>query len=71
MTKKRLIRKGGVRIPTLAIITKALNEAAQDAVDAHRKANLPLVAWKDGRIELISPDLIPPMPTPKRHQKTS
>lgn len=71
MTERQRVSTGTVRAPTLAIITKALNAARHDAIEVHRQANLPLVVWKDGKVELVSADSIPPLPTQKRHRKTS
>jgi hypothetical protein len=37
-------------------IDAALNQAAMDAVEAHKKAGQPLVVWQDGHTTLISSD---------------
>ena len=37
-------------------IHAALNQAAMDAVEAHRKAGTKLVVWQDGRTRWIDPD---------------
>jgi len=37
------------------LIDEAMNEAAQEAVRRHREAGQPLVVWRNGKIELISP----------------
>jgi hypothetical protein len=71
MTEKKRLSAGVVRVPTVGIITKALKEARLEAIEAHRRANLPLVVWKDGQVVLVSPDSIPPLPTSKRRRKTS
>jgi hypothetical protein len=65
MTDIKKSKKRSVWIPTIAIITKALNEPVQDAIEVHRRANLPLVVWKNGQIELISADSIPALPQRK------
>lgn len=58
MRKQKNGSKG--REPSLANITKALNLAAQDAVETHRQSGLPLAVWKDGKTVLISPDSVEP-----------
>jgi hypothetical protein len=35
------------------LVCKALNEAARDAVDVHKKAGLPMVDWQDGKVVLV------------------
>jgi len=47
-------------------IDMALNQAAMDAVEAHKKAGEPLVVWQDGRTTLISPDDVPPAKSDRR-----
>jgi hypothetical protein len=42
-----------LRLPTIALVEKALSEAAGDAVESHRRANQPLVIWKDGQTVLV------------------
>jgi|GEM_PF-848448 len=37
-------------------IDEAMNQAARDAVLAHKRAGVPLVVWRDGRVQLVSPD---------------
>ncbi|MFN0052903.1 MAG: hypothetical protein ACKV0T_11985 [Planctomycetales bacterium] len=39
-----------------AVVSHALNEAVQDAVEVHRRAGLPLAVWKDGKVALVSAD---------------
>ena len=41
---------------TDASVSQALNEAAQDAVEVHRRAGLPLVDWRDGKVVLVPAD---------------
>ena len=41
---------------TDASISQALNEAAQDAVEVHRRAGLPLVVWENGKVVLVPAD---------------
>ena len=38
------------------LVEKALALAAQDAVEAHRRAGVPLAVWRDGKVALISAD---------------
>ena len=42
------------RRPTVALVCKALNEAARDAVNIHKEAGLPMVDWQDGKVVLVS-----------------
>jgi hypothetical protein len=42
------------------LVQNALAQAAADAVEAHRKAGVPLVVWGDGEPVLISPDDVTP-----------
>ena len=42
------------RRPTVALVTQALNEAAREAVEVHRKAGVPLAVWRDGKVVLVS-----------------
>ena len=37
-------------------IAAALNQAARDAVEAHRQADKPLAVWKDGKVVMVSAD---------------
>jgi hypothetical protein len=39
-------------------IDEAMNEAVAEAVRLHRQAGIPLVVWRDGKIEYISADTI-------------
>ncbi len=41
---------------TDASISRALNEAARDAVDLHRQTGMPLAVWKDGKVALVPAD---------------
>ena len=41
---------------SLADITDALNQAAQDGLEVHRQAGQPLVVWHNGKTVLVSPD---------------
>lgn len=38
------------------LIDEALNEAARDAVKAHKEAGLPLAVWKDGKTMWVEPE---------------
>jgi hypothetical protein len=51
-------RKGrtAARRPSLALVSRALNEAVRDAVESHRRAGLPLAVWKDGKVALVPAD---------------
>jgi hypothetical protein len=44
-------------------ITEALNSAVREAVRQHKQAGQPLVVWRDGKMVLISPELVPPCDT--------
>jgi hypothetical protein len=57
MKKKQTRGKKVTRLPE-KLITAALNQAALDAVEAHRVAGQPLVEWKDGKIVFVSPDQV-------------
>ena len=35
---------------------KALKEAVQDVIKENKKAGLPLVVWKNGKVVKVSPD---------------
>lgn len=39
-------------------IDEAMNQAFRDAVLAHKRAGVPLVVWRDGRVQLVSADEI-------------
>ena len=55
---------------TDALISKALDEAVQDAVELHRRAGIPLAVWQDGKVALVSPDDVTPKPRrPKRRRR--
>jgi hypothetical protein len=43
---------------SVALVSQALNEAARDAVEIHKRAGVPLVAWKDGRPALVPADKV-------------
>ena len=47
---------GPRRRPTMALITRALNDAVQDAVELHKRAGAPLAVWKDGKVALVPAD---------------
>lgn len=59
MKAKRGASKGPRR-PTVALVTQALNEAARDAVEVHRKAGVPLAVWRDGKVVLVSAEEVAP-----------
>lgn len=64
--------KNGRRRPTIPLVTAALNQAAQDAVEAHRRADQPLAVWQNGQTVLVSPESIEPaVQTPKQSRKKS
>ena len=54
--KKKNVRKKSQAKTSGRNIDAALNQAAMDAVEAHKKAGQPLVVWQDDRTTLISPD---------------
>jgi hypothetical protein len=60
LMKKRRSRTVGKADAFGRNIAAALNQAAMDAVEAHKKAGQPLVVWQDGRPTLISPDNVLP-----------
>lgn len=39
-------------------IDEAMNQAFREAVLAHRRAGVPLIVWRDGRVQAVSPDEI-------------
>lgn len=48
-------------------IDEAIKQAGRDAVLAHKRAGVPLVVWRDGRVQYVSPDEIeegPETPAP-------
>jgi hypothetical protein len=49
-----------------ASVTRALNAAAQDAVEAHRRAGIPTVDWQDGRVVLVPAEEIGVRRKPKK-----
>lgn len=55
MSKKKPA-SNGPRRPSYQKVEAALNQAALDAVEAHRKAGQPLVVWKDGQPVWVSPN---------------
>jgi hypothetical protein len=57
MKKKRTIDSPrSQRRLTDASISRALNEAARDAVELHRQSGIPLAVWKDGKVALVPAD---------------
>jgi hypothetical protein len=58
MKKKRPNHSPRRRL-TDASISRALNEAARDAVELHRQAGIPLAVWKDGKVAFVSADEVP------------
>ncbi len=38
------------------LIDEAMNRALKEAVRRHKFFNVPMVVWKDGKVEWISPD---------------
>jgi hypothetical protein len=55
MKKKRTNYSPRPRL-TDASISRALNEAARDAVELHRQAGIPLAVWKDGKVAFVPAD---------------
>ena len=51
--KKKPATSDGVRAPTVKRVSPALNQAAQDAIEVHRRAGLPLVIWQNGKPALV------------------
>lgn len=43
----------GPRRPTTALVCQALNEAARDAVELHKRSGLPMVYSQDGKVVLV------------------
>jgi hypothetical protein len=41
---------------TDAAISRALNEAARDAVELHKQSGIPLAVWKDGKVVFVPAD---------------
>jgi hypothetical protein len=52
---KRQGRNTGER-PSLALITRALNQAVHDAVELHRQAGIPMAVWKNGKVAFVPAD---------------
>lgn len=52
---------------TDALVTRALNLAAQDAIELHRRWGLPMAVSRNGKVELISPP--PARPKKKRAKR--
>jgi hypothetical protein len=50
--KKKTLAKTPRWLSTASIL-RALNQAAQDAVEVHRRAGLPLVVWQDGKVAWV------------------
>ena len=44
------------RIADTALMEKALQEAAREALRRHKQAGNPIAAWRDGRVVLIAPE---------------
>ena len=42
-----------------AAVDRAVAHAAQDAVRLHRRHNVPLVSWRDGKVVHVDPWSIP------------
>ena len=47
-------------------IERALKRAAANAIEEHRRAGLPLVIWRDGKIVLVSAEELAPRRKPKK-----
>jgi hypothetical protein len=58
---------------TVALVSEALQQAAQDAIEVHRRAGQPLVDWKDGKPVLVSPESVDAarQPSKRRRRKSS
>jgi hypothetical protein len=39
-----------------AVVVQAASEAAQDAIQRHKQAGLPLAVWKDGDVVWVAPE---------------
>lgn len=39
-------------------IDEAMNQAVRDAMLAHKRADVPLVVWRDGRVQFVAADEI-------------
>jgi hypothetical protein len=44
---------------------QALKEAVAEAIEEHRRMGVPIVIWKDGRVQIIPADEIPPLASDK------
>ncbi len=44
----------------VAQVKTAADRAAARAVEEHRRAGVPLVFWRDGKVELVSADEVTP-----------
>jgi len=53
MKKKKTVVEKPVRVRNME---KALRMAARKAVEEHRRTGNPLVVWRNGRVEKVSPD---------------
>jgi hypothetical protein len=40
---------------------EALKRASAKAIEYHRRMGVPIVIWKDGKVQIIQPEDIPPM----------
>ena len=47
-------------------IERALKRAAANAIEEHRRAGVPLVIWRDGKIVLVSAEDLAPRRKPKK-----
>ena len=72
MTRSTSTKNGRPRV-TVALVSEALQQAAQDAVEVHRQADQPLVVWKDGKTVLVSPESVEAarQPSKRRRRKSS
>lgn len=43
-------------------IDRALERAQRDAIRQHKRAGVPLVIWKDGRVVHVPPEELPDLP---------
>jgi hypothetical protein len=43
-------------------IDRALERAQREAIRRHRRAGVPLVIWKDGRVVHVAPEELPDLP---------
>jgi hypothetical protein len=49
-----------------ALIEKALQRAARQALRQHRLLGVPIATWRDGRVVVIPPEEIPEFPEEKQ-----